>query len=278
MIFGNIFQLEDTQGFIGTPENTAIFWIAYMAMFLIEGDLDGARYLYKRLPAPIKNNTEMKSLWGIGKGLLTRDYTSLKQIISSTTWLHAQPFIADIGDRMKSRQLREIAQAYSVISTVAMGQALLTSSPADTLAIARECGWDVVDNGEYVRPRSLPMESTDGGNGQRSYVKGTKTYMDAITMLSTAPPPSLSLSLSLLITSYSYYDPSLLFLLTTPFFTDVESLQNLSTYVAHFEKKALKIDLSAAASSGSASSSSSSSSSASAPPLTAVPVAMAKKS
>ena len=172
-----------------------------MAMFLIEGDLDGARYLWKRLPPQIKNNTEMTSLWGIGKGLLTRDNVTLKQIFSSTTWLHAQPFISDIGDRMKSRQLREIAQAYSLISTVAMGQALLTSSSADTLAIAQEYGWDVVDNGEYIRPRSLPMEGTEGGNGLRSYAKGTRTDMIASRMLllswSLCPPsPSTRFSFS----------------------------------------------------------------------------------
>ena len=209
-----------------------------MAMFLIEGDLDGARYLWKRLPAPIKNNTEMTSLWGIGKGLLTRDYIALKQIFSSTTWSHAQSFIADIKDRMKSRQLREIAQAYSVISIVAMGQALLTSSAADTLAIAQECGWDVVDNGEYVQPRSLSLESTEGGNGQRSYVKGMKTPTDAHAA-------RIPFSIALLIMSFvffvsSFVSPYLLF--TTPLFTDVESLQNLSAYVAHFEKKALKIE------------------------------------
>ena len=136
-----------------------------------------------------------------------------------------------------------------------------------------------MDNGEYVQPRSLSLESTEGGNGQRSYVKGMKTPTDAHAA-------RIPFSIALLIMSFvffvsSFVSPYLLF--TTPLFTDVESLQNLSAYVAHFEKKALKIDLSTAASSSSSAGSSSSSSSssatiASAPPSAAVAVAIAKKS
>ena len=206
--------MDDTQGFVGSIDETTTFWTTYLSLFLITGDVDGARYLWKRLPVLLKNsNAEIGALWNVGKCLLARDFVALKSLFAGTTWAHAQPFIPEVRAAIERRQLREISQAYSVISTTALAEALMSATPAGAVAVAQGNGWEVSEEGDFVRPRPLPVDTTDSFDGQRSYEK------------------------------------------------DMEVLQNLSAYVAHFEKKPLKIDLSAAATTISSSSSASSSSS-----------------
>lgn len=198
-------------------DETTTFWTTYLSLFLVTGDVDGARYLWKRMPISLKNNNaEIGALWNIGKCLLARDFVALKDTFSGTTWVHAQPFISDIRTAIERRQLREISQAYSVISVTALTEALMCPTTADAVAIAQGKGWDVREGGDLVRPRPLPADASDdsdSSSGQRSYAK------------------------------------------------DMEMLQNLSAYVAHFEKRPLKIDLSAATAAATTSSSSSASAS-----------------
>jgi hypothetical protein len=201
--------MEDTQGFAGSPDETTAFWTTYLSMFLITGDMDGARYLWKRLPVVLKSgNAEIAALWNVGKCLLAGDFVALKGIFAGTTWAHAQPFVAEMRAAIEQRQLREIAQAYSVISTTALAEALMSATTADAVAVAQERGWEFSEGGDFVRPRPLPDDAADSFNGQRSYEK------------------------------------------------DMEMLQNLSAYVAHFEKRPLKVDLTAVAPTISSSSSS----------------------
>ena len=183
------------------------FYATYLSLSLIVGDVDGARYLWKRLPSALKNGSpELGALWGIGKGLLVRDFVGLKAIFGGTQWAHAQPYVADIRGAIEARQLREVAQAYSVISAAALAEELMAGSVADAVGIARAHGWDVSDAGDFIRPRALP----EGGNGRSSSSSGGGSGGER---------------------SYE---------------KDMEILQNLSAYVAHFEKRALKIDVSSA--------------------------------
>ena len=102
-----------------------------MALFLITDDLDGARYLWKRLPTTIKNSsqssaaatTEMTALWKVGKSLHEEDMNKFQQLINNRSWSSfSTPFIKDINDAVRIRVLRKVEKAYSVISTTTLCQ------------------------------------------------------------------------------------------------------------------------------------------------------------
>jgi hypothetical protein len=203
---------------LGAGDAAVEFYATYLSLSLIVGDVDGARYLWKRLPSALKNGSpELGALWGIGKGLLARDFVGLKAIFGATQWTHAQPFVAEIRGAIEARQLREVAQSYSVISAAALAEELMAGSVAEAVGVARAHGWDVSDAGDYIRPRALPdgsngnsssnsnSSSSSGGGGGGGGNGGDRGYEN-----------------------------------------DMQILHKLAAYVAHFEKRALKIDVSSA--------------------------------
>lgn len=97
------------------------FFIQYMGLYLLKGDLINAKFLFKRLPQSIKDDSSMKSLWFIARLLWQQD---TKKFFSTCTDLQSNLNNTDILyyiiERIRDRQLKIwidlIKQAYSCVS------------------------------------------------------------------------------------------------------------------------------------------------------------------
>jgi hypothetical protein len=92
------------------------------------------------------------------------------------------------------------------------------------LTACQKLNWDIEGENEYVLPK--PMSANGPGEGERTFEKGTIVFIffSIFALFTNKIVPKLNI-------------------------VDMETLQQLSVYVANFEKKSFKVDLAANSSS-----------------------------
>lgn len=73
-------------------ESAACFYISYLIAFYLEDDLNGAKYLWKRVPQFLKGGdieqlTDLTNVWYIGKYLFEENVPLAIQYLCTRNWM-----------------------------------------------------------------------------------------------------------------------------------------------------------------------------------------------
>lgn len=137
------------------------FFCVYLLCFLLVGDIEGARHLWRRSPPPLKlESTQLAALWTIGQHLKNDNvvgaYSAMK--------IQCNPVINSLLGTLKVglclAQLQLVSKAYSSILVEDLMVRLDLSSPDDLKTKCSELGWEI-SNG-YVLPKLLPTVGDSG--------------------------------------------------------------------------------------------------------------------
>ncbi|KAH7277871.1 hypothetical protein KP509_38G012800 [Ceratopteris richardii] len=81
-------------------------------------DLNGARFLWKRVPSAVKQGQpELVAAWKIGQCLWTYDYAGVHEAFKGYSWSPAvQQIVAAIKDEYSKKNMILLSTAYSTIS------------------------------------------------------------------------------------------------------------------------------------------------------------------
>ncbi|PWA38180.1 COP9 signalosome, subunit CSN8 [Artemisia annua] len=93
-------------------------YAVHLLAHLYLNDLNSARFLWKSVPAPIKESRpEVAAVWKIGQQLWTRNYAGVYDSIRGFNWsAEIQDFVAAFAERYTGRMLELLMNAYSTIS------------------------------------------------------------------------------------------------------------------------------------------------------------------
>ncbi|KAL9230908.1 hypothetical protein vseg_006199 [Gypsophila vaccaria] len=82
------------------------------------GDINSARFLWKTMPAVVKDNqAEVVAVWGIGQKLWTKDYGGVYDAVRSFDWSpQIQPFVTAFSESYTKKMFQLLLAAYSTIS------------------------------------------------------------------------------------------------------------------------------------------------------------------
>ncbi|KAJ9460908.1 COP9 signalosome complex subunit 8 [Diplonema papillatum] len=83
----------------GTPA-TAVVYAKGLLSYLICGELNGARFLFRRLPEAEQNDPSVTAVWEIGKALWRHDTKGAHEEIARHTWSNELHPIVDALQRM----------------------------------------------------------------------------------------------------------------------------------------------------------------------------------
>lgn len=118
-------------------------------------DLNSARFLWKRIPAAVKQSQpELVAAWKIGQCLWTYDYAGVHDALRSYSWSPAvHQIVTAIGDDYSRKNLKLLSTAYSTIS-VADAAKFLGLTDAETIKCTTQNGWtlDPFSNMLTVQP------------------------------------------------------------------------------------------------------------------------------
>jgi len=135
-----------------TPAPYAIHLLAYLEV----GDLDSARFLWKRVPADVKkSDPEIAAAWAIGQRIWLSDYPAVYEAIKSFHWRPAvAQLVAILEESFRRRTFELVSKAFSVISTKSLAL-YLGLSVADALRFAESKGWQPAGDG-FFKPTPVP--------------------------------------------------------------------------------------------------------------------------
>jgi COP9 signalosome complex subunit 8 len=115
-------QLElDAPSGVASPDVYGIL----LAVYLVQNDINNARFLWKRIPEKLKkSNGELSLLWSVGQKLWQRDFPAIHVALNQTWPQHIQPIMTAFKGKLHSRVFGLIARAYDAISVENMAAML----------------------------------------------------------------------------------------------------------------------------------------------------------
>mmetsp|Transcript_1639 Transcript_1639/g.2782 ORF Transcript_1639/g.2782 Transcript_1639/m.2782 type:complete len:239 (+) Transcript_1639:122-838(+) len=107
------------------------FYAKYMICFLLEADLNGAKYLWKRAPENFKESCsggDFVRIWEIGKALWADDVTGSLSMLSKDWSPSIVGLVATLKETIIASYFALVAKAYQVIQIDRLAKLLLISN------------------------------------------------------------------------------------------------------------------------------------------------------
>jgi COP9 signalosome complex subunit 8 len=135
----------------GTKE-TPLYSLQLLA-YLLQNELEGARFLWKRIPSDIKKTRpELASLWKIGKNMYLRNYPETWKALHGN-WSGTVKSLVDLLiETFRTRTFELLSKSYTIISLESTAN-YLGLSPADTLKYVTTRGWEQDAATNMLKPR-----------------------------------------------------------------------------------------------------------------------------
>ncbi|CAH1249842.1 COPS8 [Branchiostoma lanceolatum] len=143
-------QELESPGGVATPT----VYCQLLAVYLLQKDLNNAKYLWKRIPLAIKNaNAELVAIWAVGKKMWQRDFPAIYTSLSAYQWsAEIKQIMAAVAESVRSRACDLVARAYSSISAEDLA-AFLGLSVDDSVKAVVERGWQADPQTRMITPK-----------------------------------------------------------------------------------------------------------------------------
>jgi len=165
-----------------TPEQTnqlGVLYAAHLLAYLLEGDLNAARFLWKRVPEAVQQLPQAALAHGVLQARWRRQFAAMFEQLTAGPWeASVQPLATEVISRSRTRLVDQVGQAYKVI-TLSNLAAMLGLS---TAAAREECTrrtW-VVDGAGNVHPVRTKQgaDITTMGDEQLQRLSGYMAYLE----------------------------------------------------------------------------------------------------
>jgi len=132
---------------------SAFFYCSFLLAYLIENDLNNARFLWKRIPGDIKKSYPIISaVWKIGQHMWQREYVDTYKTIASTQWDSVlQPLLDRLVDAFRERTAILLTRAYTSISA-SDASSFLGLDEQQTSEYAARLHWSYDANTKFYSP------------------------------------------------------------------------------------------------------------------------------
>ena len=85
------FELDLRHTDVDLTASVGIYQV-HLAAYLLQGELDRARFLWKRLPNEVKADTELQAMWAVGKAMWQQKHAEVHAKAAAFAW--SDPFVA----------------------------------------------------------------------------------------------------------------------------------------------------------------------------------------
>jgi COP9 signalosome complex subunit 8 len=136
-----------------TFKPSAFFYSAFLLSYLIENDLNNARFLWKRISTDVKkNNPAIGTVWRIGQHMWQHEYEETYKAIHSTQWdASVQPLVVRMIESFRQRTAMLLTRAYTSISSTDAAS-FLGLTEDDTQRYVQQLHWSFDTNTRFYTP------------------------------------------------------------------------------------------------------------------------------
>ncbi|CAK9080686.1 unnamed protein product [Durusdinium trenchii] len=129
---------------------------AHLLTYLLEGQLDAARFLWKRTALPLQQHAQAQAAHRVLQARWRRQYAESFAQLTAGLWdARLQPLVAEVIRRSREELMEKVAMAYKVVSLSHLSQLLgLDASNAKAACESRHWAVDGDGNVSPVPPKS----------------------------------------------------------------------------------------------------------------------------
>lgn len=140
-----------------------------LVMYLANNDYPNAKFLWKRAPANIKEESqELIRLWEIGKKLIQNDIPTVYEAIDSYTWPeHLSKIVKFLRDEIKKRALQLIGKSYSTICFEDFMKFTGLTNEEEVVTLAESLNWKVDPTFGIEIPKKTNYEEDHTSNQEQ---------------------------------------------------------------------------------------------------------------
>lgn len=148
-------ELESPSG-IPSPE----VYAKLLTVYLLQNDLNNAKYLWKRIPAASKTaHPELGNIWSIGQHLWTRNFVAVYPLLTQDWSDEIKPLMVALRDAIRQRIFRLIGQAYTSIEAQQFASYAGLQVDEAIQAVVAE-GWEYDSASKVILPkRPVPSKA-----------------------------------------------------------------------------------------------------------------------
>uniref|UniRef100_A0A9J7YAI4 COP9 signalosome complex subunit 8 n=1 Tax=Cyprinus carpio carpio TaxID=630221 RepID=A0A9J7YAI4_CYPCA len=141
-------QELEAPGGIATPQ----VYSQLLVLYLLNNDMNNARYLWKRIPQAIKTaNPELAAIWAVGQRIWQRDFPGIYTAIDAYQWSESiLPVMEALRESTRRRAYGLVAQAYTSISAEDFA-AFVGYSVEEAVKVSH--GWQADPNTRMIMPQ-----------------------------------------------------------------------------------------------------------------------------
>jgi hypothetical protein len=114
-----VVELDIEDGTDVNEEQFVQFYSTYLIVFLINGDLNGAKYLWKRSPDLLKNfetNSKFVDIWSVAKFLWRDEFPTALKTLRDVHWpSNVAVYVEVLKKSLVEKQIQMLSSAYSVV-------------------------------------------------------------------------------------------------------------------------------------------------------------------
>ncbi|KAL2650202.1 hypothetical protein R1flu_018330 [Riccia fluitans] len=133
-------ELETAASGSGIPPEWP--YAIHLLAHVVADDLNSARFVWKRMPAPVKqNNPELAAAWKIVKCLWNHEHAAVHEALRSYSWSpEVQQVVSAIAEDYSRKVLKLLYTAYSTIS-VSDAAGFLGMTEQEVINYTMQHGW-----------------------------------------------------------------------------------------------------------------------------------------
>eukprot|EP01120_Amphizonella_sp_Union-15-10_P011480 TRINITY_DN487_c0_g1_i1.p1 TRINITY_DN487_c0_g1~~TRINITY_DN487_c0_g1_i1.p1 ORF type:complete len:201 (+),score=23.24 TRINITY_DN487_c0_g1_i1:82-684(+) len=138
------------------PGTKIPFYNVQLLTYLIQGELDYARFLWRRIPNEVKSSSpELAEAWLIGKHMWTKNYTGIYQAINSFKGSPLSCTLVEIfSDIFRTKTLSLLSNAYTYLS-VPEASKFLGLEHDDVVKYCTSRGWELDGDSKMFIPHPI---------------------------------------------------------------------------------------------------------------------------
>jgi len=143
--------LQEGDGGVLQKLSESEFYAIFLSCFLIRGDMEDARHLWRRAPAAVKASQELSSLWEVGKCLWVHDAMGAYRALAVSAAISQSMSIwsEKISRSVRKQQEELVSTGYSTIALERLAP-MLNMSIEEATSRCQALGWTIEDS--FVRP------------------------------------------------------------------------------------------------------------------------------
>ncbi|XP_058810241.1 COP9 signalosome complex subunit 8 [Phymastichus coffea] len=141
-------ELESTEGIITTQ-----MYSQMLAIYLLQNELCHAKYLWKRIPPNIKNNSiDIKNIWIVAQKMWQRDWHAVHLALNVNWDKNVVDIMNALKERVQERAVTLIGEAYSSVDISTLCK-MTGMTCDDSHQIASKKKWSIT--GSVVKPHKI---------------------------------------------------------------------------------------------------------------------------